>query len=166
MADLQTSTSPSLTAKSRNPKKFWPQMERVGRQNVRTSIDLTFCGSPSYYLVPFVDHVWTWQFAKLMHTVMTTAFSAKPTTYVKIIELDKRIRDFPDPACIQPPTGTLPSSTSDNVTRTMQALFVTLMKDTSKPLKMCNLPLGLMQKYCSTPESAPAIPISGVEGPP
>ncbi|KAM5539954.1 hypothetical protein V8D89_006457 [Ganoderma adspersum] len=76
-------------------------------------------------------HVWTWQFAKLMHTVMSTAFSAKPTTYVRVIELDKRIRDFPDPACIQPPTGTLPTSTSDNVTRTMQALFVTLMKDTT-----------------------------------
>ena len=142
-------------------------MERVGQQNVRNSyIDLTFCVSPPYDLVPFIDHVWTWQFAKLMHTVMTTAFSAKPTTYVKIIELDKRIRDFPDPACIQPPTGTLPSSTSDNVTRTMQALFVTLMKDTSKPLKMCNLPFDLMHKYCSAPEPAPAIPISGVEGPP
>ncbi|PIL31282.1 transcription factor [Ganoderma sinense ZZ0214-1] len=78
-------------------------------------------------------HVWTWQFAKLMHTVMTAAFSAKSTTYSRIIELDKRIRDFPDPPCIQPPTGPPPpnASASDNITRTMQALFVTLMKDTT-----------------------------------
>ncbi|KAI1790939.1 hypothetical protein LXA43DRAFT_973323 [Ganoderma leucocontextum] len=76
-------------------------------------------------------HVWTWQFAKIVHTIMTNAFAGKPPAYTRIIELDKRIRDFPDPPCIQPPTGPPSTNGSDNITRTMQALLVTLAKDTT-----------------------------------
>ena len=77
-------------------------------------------------------HVWSWQFAKTLHTIMATAFAAKSPSYAKIIELDKRIRDFPDPPCIQPQPGPVPLDSSENTTRTMQTLLVTLSKDTSK----------------------------------
>ncbi|TBU42247.1 hypothetical protein BD309DRAFT_866742 [Dichomitus squalens] len=76
-------------------------------------------------------HVWSWQFSKVLHNVMTTAFAATSPTYAKIIELDKRIRDFPDPPCILPPTGPSSPNASDNITRTMQSLLVTLSKDTT-----------------------------------
>ncbi|RPD64670.1 hypothetical protein L226DRAFT_528955 [Lentinus tigrinus ALCF2SS1-7] len=68
-------------------------------------------------------HVWTWQFTKLLHTIITSAFAAKSPTYTKIMELDKRVRDFPDPDCIQVKT--------EDVTRTMQHLLVTLYKETT-----------------------------------
>ncbi len=69
-------------------------------------------------------HVWTWQFTKLLHTIMTAAFAAKTPTYTKIMELDKRVRDFPDPECIRGPK-------SEDVTWTMRHLLVTLYKETS-----------------------------------
>ncbi|TFK85569.1 hypothetical protein K466DRAFT_587983 [Polyporus arcularius HHB13444] len=69
-------------------------------------------------------HVWTWQFTKLLHTIMTAAFAAKTPTYTKIMELDKRVRDFPDPECIR-------GAKSEDVTWTMRHLLVTLYKETT-----------------------------------
>ena len=69
-------------------------------------------------------HTWTWQFTKLLHTIMTAAFASKSPTYTKIMELDKRVRDFPDPECIQ-------GGKNDDVTKTMQHLLVTLYKESS-----------------------------------
>ena len=58
---------------------------------------------------------------------MTSAFAAKSPTYTKIMELDKRVRDFPEP----PVQEVDPRSTDDNVVRTMQSLLATLYKESS-----------------------------------
>ncbi|OCH95704.1 hypothetical protein OBBRIDRAFT_830653 [Obba rivulosa] len=42
-------------------------------------------------------HHWTWQYSKLLHAVMTTAFGAKTPRYHTIMDLDRKIRDFPVP---------------------------------------------------------------------
>ena len=74
-------------------------------------------------------HVWTWQFTKLMHTIMNEAFAAKSPTYTKIMEMDKRVRDFPDPPCLHdPPTTGAPG---EDVTRIMQTMSVSLYKETT-----------------------------------
>ncbi|CDO73376.1 hypothetical protein BN946_scf185013.g10 [Trametes cinnabarina] len=72
--------------------------------------------------------VWNWQFAKVMHSVMTTAFGAKPPTYAKIIELDRRVRDTHVPAPLQLPCGVNDGSTPC-VTLTMQRMFVTAWRE-------------------------------------
>ena len=83
----------------------------------RGSIILTF----------LIVHAWTWQYTKLLHNIMTSAFAAKSPTYTKIMELDKRVRDFPEP----PVQEVDPRSTDDNVVRTMQSLLATLYKESS-----------------------------------
>lgn len=81
-------------------------------------------------LISYIVHVWTWQFTKLLHTITSEAFAAKSPTYTKIMELDKRVRDFPDPPCLRdPPTPGTPES--DSVTRIMQTMSVTLYKETT-----------------------------------
>jgi len=42
-------------------------------------------------------HPWTWQYTRLLHTVITTVFGAKTPPYSTIIEFDRKIRDFPIP---------------------------------------------------------------------
>ncbi|GJF00201.1 fungal-specific transcription factor domain-containing protein [Phanerochaete sordida] len=42
-------------------------------------------------------HPWTWQYSKLLHTVHATAFAAGIPQYTKILELDRKIRDYPVP---------------------------------------------------------------------
>ncbi|KAI0706170.1 hypothetical protein BC835DRAFT_1312763 [Cytidiella melzeri] len=42
-------------------------------------------------------HPWSWQYSKLLHDVMTTVFGVKAPQYSTVLELDKRIRDFPIP---------------------------------------------------------------------
>jgi hypothetical protein len=46
--------------------------------------------------------MWTWQFSRLLHHVMVNAFGAKTPTYSTILELDRKIRDFPVPPHLQP----------------------------------------------------------------
>ena len=67
----------------------------------------------------------------MLHNIMAIAFAAKTPSYAKIMELDKRVRDFPDP----PP---FPGE-SENVPRTMQNLLATLYKETS----LCNIFVSL-----------------------
>ncbi|KAG1831964.1 hypothetical protein DFJ58DRAFT_719530 [Suillus subalutaceus] len=58
-------------------------------------------------------HMWSWQFSRLLHHVMVTAFGAKTPTYSTILELDRKIRDFPVPPHLQPRcdgNGTLPNA--------------------------------------------------------
>ncbi|KAH9932119.1 uncharacterized protein BXZ73DRAFT_90044 [Epithele typhae] len=104
------------------------------------SISLTFvdCEIPQPEEVTAVDgsrwstgyHVWTWQFTKLMAIITTEAFAAKSPTYSKIMELDKRVRDFPDPPCLtEPAQPATVAGQNDQVTRTMQVMGVTLMKE-------------------------------------
>ena len=61
-----------------------------------------------YVLLPFVFiptnshhtqtvHSWTWQYSKLLHNVMTTALGAKLPPYSIVLDLDRKIRDFPTP---------------------------------------------------------------------
>ncbi|KAG2144679.1 uncharacterized protein EDB93DRAFT_1087548, partial [Suillus bovinus] len=47
-------------------------------------------------------HMWSWQFSRLLHHVMVNAFGAKTPTYSTILELDRKIRDFPIPPHLQP----------------------------------------------------------------
>ncbi|KAG2116363.1 hypothetical protein BD769DRAFT_1629847 [Suillus cothurnatus] len=47
-------------------------------------------------------HMWSWQFSRLLHHVMVNAFGAKTPTYSTILELDRKIRDFPVPPHLQP----------------------------------------------------------------
>ncbi|KAI0095188.1 hypothetical protein BDY19DRAFT_1039110 [Irpex rosettiformis] len=42
-------------------------------------------------------HPWTWQYAKLLHHVMTTVCGAKAPQYATVLDLDRKIRDFPVP---------------------------------------------------------------------
>ena len=76
--------------------------------------------------------MWTWQYTKLLHTIMTTAFASKSPTYTKIMELDKRVRDFPVPEalrmtydCVDKPCQGMTQ------TATLQRLVGTLLKETS-----------------------------------
>ncbi|TFK66191.1 hypothetical protein BDN72DRAFT_961949 [Pluteus cervinus] len=47
-------------------------------------------------------HAWHCQYTILLHNVMETAFNPKPPSYSTIMELDKKIRDFPVPAHFEP----------------------------------------------------------------
>ncbi|KAI0756451.1 hypothetical protein C8Q80DRAFT_1128643 [Daedaleopsis nitida] len=73
-------------------------------------------------------HVWSWQYTKLFHTIMITAFGAKAANYAKVMEMDKHVRDFPVPPWLRvqcgatevpPPTPAL----------TMQRCLATLYKE-------------------------------------
>ena len=61
---------------------------------------------------------------------MTTAFAAKPPSYAKIMELDRRVRDFPIPESLRVRCGTAenPPPTTALV---MQRVLGTLLKETS-----------------------------------
>jgi hypothetical protein len=39
--------------------------------------------------------VWIWQYSKLMHNIMSAVFGVKIPPYAKVLDLDRRIRDFP-----------------------------------------------------------------------
>ncbi|KZP04663.1 hypothetical protein FIBSPDRAFT_1054535 [Athelia psychrophila] len=60
-------------------------------------------------------HSWTWQYARLLHNVMTTAFGAKVPPYTMVLDLDRKIRDFPVPSYLQPNCNELemPSPTQE-----------------------------------------------------
>ncbi|EIW87438.1 hypothetical protein CONPUDRAFT_45173, partial [Coniophora puteana RWD-64-598 SS2] len=49
-----------------------------------------------------VGHMWALKYAVLLHHVMTTAFSGTPPTYATILELDRKVRDFPVPPHLRP----------------------------------------------------------------
>ena len=44
-----------------------------------------------------VVHSWSWQYAKVLHNVMSTAFGSKIPPYTTVIDLDRKVRDFPIP---------------------------------------------------------------------
>ncbi|KAI0714759.1 hypothetical protein C8Q76DRAFT_618064 [Earliella scabrosa] len=75
-------------------------------------------------------HAWSWQYTRLFHTIMTTAFAAKAPSYAKIMEMDKRVRDFPVPTSLRIQCGEVempPPSTA----LIMQRMFGTLLKETT-----------------------------------
>lgn len=82
-------------------------------------------------LVPFTDwktvHSWVWRYTTLVHTVMATAFGSKNPPYNVILELDRKIRDFPVPERLQ---LCVPLSDSIAPIHYMQRWSVVLYKDT------------------------------------
>ncbi|KAH9897656.1 hypothetical protein C8Q73DRAFT_787911 [Cubamyces lactineus] len=81
-------------------------------------------GEAGYYL-------WTWQFTKVLHLVMTSAFGAKSPTYAKILELDRRVRDSPLPSKLRVACGATEENPPPSVSLTMQRMFVTLWKEST-----------------------------------
>ncbi|KAK0501025.1 fungal-specific transcription factor domain-containing protein [Armillaria luteobubalina] len=47
-------------------------------------------------------HSWLWQYTTLMHSVMGAAFGVKVPAYTVILDLDRKIRDFPVPLRFRP----------------------------------------------------------------
>ncbi|KAF9071992.1 hypothetical protein BDP27DRAFT_1321271 [Rhodocollybia butyracea] len=52
-------------------------------------------------------HYWTWQFTAFMHPIMEQTFGSSRPGYNTIIELDRRIRDFPVPVNLRVKCGVL-----------------------------------------------------------
>jgi hypothetical protein len=57
-----------------------------------------------------IVHSWVWQFTRLLHNAMTTAFGAKMPPYPTILDLDRRIRDLPVPVYLRPACESCPST--------------------------------------------------------
>ncbi|KAI0673868.1 hypothetical protein C8Q78DRAFT_967725 [Trametes maxima] len=72
--------------------------------------------------------VWSWQFTKVLHTIMASAFGAKQPTYAKIIELDRRVRDFPVPPALRLVCGVSETPPAP-AHLCMQRLLVTMTKE-------------------------------------
>ena len=78
-------------------------------------------------------HVWTWHYTKLLYSIMTTAFASKAPSYAKVMELDKRVRDFPVPDVLRVTYDSIdqPCTMDMSQTPTLQRLVGTLLKETS-----------------------------------
>ncbi|KAF9495618.1 hypothetical protein BDN71DRAFT_1416721 [Pleurotus eryngii] len=50
-------------------------------------------------------HPWSWRYAALLQSVISTAFVPKAPPYATILELDRKIRDFPIPSHLRPACG-------------------------------------------------------------
>ncbi|KAI0962090.1 hypothetical protein AcV7_001011 [Taiwanofungus camphoratus] len=50
-------------------------------------------------------HHWTWQYTRLLHSVISTTFGAKTPQYSIVLEFDRKIRDFPIPDHLRPQCG-------------------------------------------------------------
>ncbi|KAF9021153.1 hypothetical protein BDZ89DRAFT_1019781 [Hymenopellis radicata] len=71
-------------------------------------------------------HNWTFQYTTLVHAVMAAAFGSKVPPYAVIVDLDRKIRDFPVPDVLQ-----ACSTTGDqNAIHYMQRWFVLMYKET------------------------------------
>lgn len=92
-----------------------------------------------------VVHSWTWQYTRLLHTVMTTAFGAKTPPYSTVVDLDRKIRDFPMPWRMHVNCGQ-PEECSPSNTLRMQRWIVVASKEAS----MCLIHnfLGNDSIYC------------------
>ncbi|TFK85568.1 hypothetical protein K466DRAFT_587982 [Polyporus arcularius HHB13444] len=75
-------------------------------------------------------HLWTWQYTRFFQGINTAAFGAKSPPYAKVMEIDRRVRDFPVPASLRIQCGDLeipPPSTA----LVMQRLLGTLFKEST-----------------------------------
>ncbi|KAI0640171.1 fungal-specific transcription factor domain-containing protein [Trametes polyzona] len=75
-------------------------------------------------------HIWTWQYTKLLYSVITTAFAAKQPGYAKVLELDRKVRDHPVPASLRVQCGS-PEECASTTALNMQRLQATLSKETT-----------------------------------
>ncbi|KAG1825317.1 hypothetical protein EV424DRAFT_1471772 [Suillus variegatus] len=76
-------------------------------------------------------HMWSWKFSRLLHHVMVNAFGAKTPTYRTILELDRKIRDFPVPPHLQPRCATSETLTKAAILQQVQTSFLLTNKETS-----------------------------------
>lgn len=76
-------------------------------------------------------HMWSWQFSRLLHHVMVNAFGAKTPTYSTILELDRKIRDFPVPPHLQPRCNENKTLTDAAILVQVQASFLLTNKETT-----------------------------------
>lgn len=72
---------------------------------------------------------WSWRFAKLLHEVLVGAFGAKIPAYSTILELDRKIRDFPIPSHLQLQCV---NDTRAGPQVVLQRLCVLMMKESGK----------------------------------
>lgn len=64
-----------------------------------------FCQMLKYSSNLDTVHHWSWQYTRLMHGVISTAFGAKSAPYSTILELDRKVRDFPVPVKLRVKCG-------------------------------------------------------------
>ncbi|KAG1902682.1 uncharacterized protein F5891DRAFT_1127608 [Suillus fuscotomentosus] len=76
-------------------------------------------------------HMWSWKFSRLLHHVMVNAFGAKTPTYRTILELDRKIRDFPVPPHLQPRCATSETLTKAAILQQVQTSFLLTNKETT-----------------------------------
>ena len=88
---------------------------------------------PISYLTCFYSlvHCWTWQYTRLLSTVITTVFGSKPPQYSTILTFDRKIRDFPVPWTLRIKCG-LPEEREPTKAIHMQRWFVMSCKESSK----------------------------------
>lgn len=86
----------------------------------------------SLYLHTSLGHKWTWQFSRLLHHVMVNAFGAKTPTYSTILELDRKIRDFPVPPHLQPRCDKNEELTEAGIPVYVQRFLLLMNKETSR----------------------------------
>ncbi|KAI0673870.1 fungal-specific transcription factor domain-containing protein [Trametes maxima] len=75
-------------------------------------------------------HAWTWQYAKVQNHIMTVAFGAKPPNYAKVMELDRKVRDFPVPSSLRVQCGEV-ENPPPTLALNIQRLLATLYKETT-----------------------------------
>lgn len=74
-------------------------------------------------------HMWSWKFSRLLHHVMVNAFGAKIPTYSTILELDRKIRDFPVPPHLQPRCDGNETLTKAAILEQVQVVFLLTNKE-------------------------------------
>ncbi|KAG1763219.1 hypothetical protein EDD22DRAFT_777289, partial [Suillus occidentalis] len=74
-------------------------------------------------------HMWSWKFSRLLHHVMVNAFGAKIPTYSTILELDRKIRDFPVPPHLQPRCDANETFTKAAILEQVQTVFLLTNKE-------------------------------------
>ncbi|KAI0370469.1 hypothetical protein BV20DRAFT_1052490 [Pilatotrama ljubarskyi] len=75
-------------------------------------------------------HVWTWQYTRMLYSIMTTAFGAKQPNYAKVMEMDRRVRDFPVPSALRVQCG-VTEEQRPTPALVLQRLLATLLKETT-----------------------------------
>ncbi|KAI0828999.1 fungal-specific transcription factor domain-containing protein [Trametes gibbosa] len=75
-------------------------------------------------------HIWTWQYTKLLYSIMTTAFGAKQPGYAKVMELDRKVRDFPVPSSLRVQCGAV-EEPGPTTALCVQRMAATILKETT-----------------------------------
>ncbi|PCH34306.1 hypothetical protein WOLCODRAFT_95215 [Wolfiporia cocos MD-104 SS10] len=78
-------------------------------------------------------HPWVWQYTRLLQTIMTGAFGAKPPLYSAVLDYDRKVRDFPIPYNLRPSCSPGPNARCNEgpLPQYMQRFFAILCKETT-----------------------------------